>query len=53
MTPRGSDFIARALSAAEPLVFLVNSCHSEASKAAIFSGDIGVDVAGEDLKVSA
>jgi len=43
----------RALSVAEPLVFLVNSCHSEASKAATFSGEIGVDVAGSDLKLSA
>jgi hypothetical protein len=53
VTPSGSDFIERALSVAEPLVFLVNSCHSEASKEATFSGDIGVDVAGSDLKLSA
>jgi hypothetical protein len=53
VTPRGSDFIERALSACEPLVLLVNSCHSEASKEATFSGDIGVDVAGVDLKLSA
>jgi hypothetical protein len=43
----------RALSASEPLVFLVNNCHSEASKEATFSGDIGVDVDGVDLNVSA
>ena len=49
----GSDFMERALSACEPLVLLVNSCHSEDSKEATFSGDIGVDVAGVDLKLSA
>ena len=43
----------RALSACEPLVLFVNSCHSESSKEATFSGDIGVDVAGVDLKLSA
>ena len=53
VTPSGSDFMERALSACEPLVLLVNSCHSEASKEATFSGDIGVDVAGVDLKLSA
>ncbi|CAB4806732.1 unannotated protein [freshwater metagenome] len=53
MTPRGRDFWERALSASEPLVFLVKSAHSEASKEATFSGEIGVDVAGTDLKVCA
>ena len=43
----------RALSTCDPLVFLVNNSHSEASKEATFSGDIGVDVAGSDLKLSA
>ena len=31
------------LSAADPLVFLVKSCHSEANSAATFSGDIVVE----------
>jgi hypothetical protein len=43
----------RALSASDPLVFLVNSSHSEASKEATFSGETGVDVVGTDLKVCA
>ena len=43
----------RALSVAEPLVFLVNNSHSEASKEATFSGETGVDVVGTNLKLSA
>ena len=53
MTPKGRDLNERALSAFEALVFLVNEAHSEASKEATFSGEIGVDVAGTDLKVCA
>ena len=53
MTPKGRDFMERALSASEPLVFLVNNSHSEASKEATFSGETGVDVAGTNLKLSA
>lgn len=53
MTPRGRDFMERALSASDPLVFLVNSSHSEASKEATFSGETGVDVVGTNLKLSA
>lgn len=32
-------------------MFLVNNAHSDANKVAIFSGEIGVDVAGTDLNV--
>jgi len=46
VTPRGSDWWARRLSEAEPLVFFEKSSHSAASIAATFSGDIGVDVVG-------
>ena len=53
VTPKGRDLMERALSASDPLVFLVNNSHSEASKAATFSGETGVDVAGTNLKLSA
>lgn len=51
MTPRGNEAKERALSASEPLVFFLNSSHSEASNEATFSGEIGVDVVGSDLNV--
>ena len=46
VTPRGSDWWARALSEAEPLVFLEKSSHSAESTEATFSGDIGLDDVG-------
>jgi hypothetical protein len=46
VTPRGIELNARLLSTSEAPVFLVKSFHSAASRAATFSGEIGVDVVG-------